>query len=42
MNEMRINGIYWHFKGVFDLLCVVATHSVTGEKYAVYRWLYGD
>ncbi len=42
MNEMRINGIYRHFKGDYYLLCDVATHSETGEKYAVYRRLYGD
>ena len=42
MNEIRINGIYRHFKGDYYLLCDVATHSETGEKYAVYRRLYGD
>ena len=42
MNEVRINGIYRHFKGDYYLLCEVATHSETGEKYAVYRRLYGD
>lgn len=42
MNELKINGIYRHFKGDYYLLCDVATHSETGEKYAVYRRLYGD
>lgn len=42
MNEVKINGIYRHFKGDYYLLCEVATHSETGEKYAVYRRLYGD
>lgn len=42
MNEAKINGIYRHFKGDYYLLCEVATHSETGEKYAVYRRLYGD
>lgn len=42
MNEVKINGIYRHFKGDYYLLCDVATHSETGEKYAVYRRLYGD
>ena len=42
MNEVKINGIYKHFKGDYYLLCEVATHSETGEKYAVYRRLYGD
>lgn len=41
MNELKINGIYRHFKGDYYLLCDVATHSETGEKYAVYRRLYG-
>lgn len=42
MNELKINGIYRHFKGDYYLLCDVATNSETGEKYAVYRRLYGD
>lgn len=42
MNEVKINGIYKHFKGDYYLLCEIATHSETGEKYAVYRRLYGD
>lgn len=42
MNELKINGVYRHFKGDYYLLCDVATHSETGEKYAVYRRLYGD
>lgn len=42
MNEVKINGIYRHFKGDYYLLCDIATHSETGEKYAVYRRLYGD
>lgn len=42
MNEIKINGIYRHFKGDYYLLCEVATHSETKEKYAVYRRLYGD
>lgn len=42
MNEARINGVYRHFKGNLYLLCDIATHSETGEKYAVYRRLYGD
>lgn len=42
MNQVKINGIYKHFKGDYYLLCDIATHSETGEKYAVYRRLYGD
>lgn len=42
MNEVKINGIYRHFKGDYYLLCDVATHSEDKQKYAVYRRLYGD
>ncbi|MBQ3048263.1 MAG: DUF1653 domain-containing protein [Clostridia bacterium] len=40
--ELKINGIYKHFKGDYYLLCDVATHSETKEKYVVYRGLYGN
>lgn len=42
MNEIRLNGIYKHFKGDYYLLVDVAKHSETGEDYAVYRKLYDD
>ncbi len=42
MNEIKINGVYRHFKGDYYLLCDIARHSETGEEYAVYRRLYGD
>lgn len=42
MNQIKINGIYKHFKGDYYLLVDVAKHSETGEDYAVYRKLYED
>ena len=40
--ELKIHGIYKHFKGDYYLIEDVATHSETKEKYVVYRRLYGD
>lgn len=42
MQELKINGIYKHFKGDCYLVLDVAIHSETKEKYVVYRGLYGD
>ena len=42
MNELKINGIYRHFKGDYYFLEDVAIHSETREKYVVYRALYGN
>lgn len=42
MNELRLNGVYKHFKGDYYLVVDVAIHSETKEKYVVYRGLYGD
>ena len=40
--NMKIKGVYKHFKNNYYILEDVATHSETGEKYAVYRQLYGN
>ena len=40
--EIKINGVYKHFKGDYYLVEDVATHSETKEKYVVYRGLYGN
>ncbi len=42
MNELKINGIYRHFKGDYYLVTDVARHSETKEEYVVYRKLYED
>lgn len=42
MNELKINGIYRHFKGDYYLLVDVAKHSETGEDMVIYRKLYDD
>lgn len=40
--ELKINGIYKHFKGDYYLVENIAIHSESKEKYVVYRCLYGD
>ena len=40
--EIKLHGVYKHFKGDYYLVEDVAIHSETKEKYDVYRALYGD
>ena len=40
--DIKIKGIYKHFKGDYYVVEDVAIHSETKEKYVVYRGLYGE
>ena len=42
MQELKIGRVYRHFKGDYYLVEGVADHSETGERYVIYRKLYGD
>lgn len=42
MGNVKIHGVYRHFKGDYYIVEDVAVHSETGEKYVVYRALYGN
>ena len=42
MREVKIKGIYRHFKGDYYLVEDIAYHSETMEKMVVYRALYDD
>ena len=42
MEELKIKGIYKHFKGDYYLVEDVVTHSETKEKMVLYRRLYED
>lgn len=40
--EIKVKKIYKHFKGDLYFVEDIAIHSETGEKYVVYRDLYGN
>lgn len=42
MRELKINGIYKHFKGDSYIVVDIAFDSETKKKVVVYRRLYGD
>lgn len=42
MNELKIKGVYKHFKGDYYLVEDVAYYSEDHSKLVIYRALYGD
>jgi len=40
--EVKIKGIYKHYKGDLYLVEEIAFHTETEEKMVIYRSLYGD
>lgn len=41
-NDVKINGVYKHFKGDYYIVVDIAIDSDTLEKCVIYRGLYGD
>ncbi len=41
MRELKLHGVYRHFKGNYYYVEDVATDSETGETMVIYRALYG-
>lgn len=41
MQEIKVHGIYRHFKGDYYIVEGIGIHSETKEKYVIYRGLYG-
>ena len=42
MQELKVNGIYRHFKGDYYIVEGIGIHSETKEEYVIYRGLYGE
>lgn len=42
MREIKINGVYRHFKGDYYIVEGIGIHSETKEKYVIYKGLYGE
>lgn len=42
MRELKIHGIYKHFKGDYYIVEGIAIYSETKEKIVIYRGLYGN
>ena len=42
MNELKIHGVYKHFKGDYYIVEDIALHSEKQEEFVVYRQLYGE
>lgn len=42
MQELKINGVYKHFKGDYYIVEGIGIHSETKEQYVIYKGLYGN
>ena len=42
MRNLKIHGVYQHFKGDYYLVEAIARHSETDEELVIYRQLYGN